>query len=105
MNGFMHGAFIILLILGSQAYGWAPEPGDFIVKFKTGRAGFNFQNVGRFTQGGGSIEDLDNNMFRVKVAPSMAFQKNSQEILAELKSNPDIEYAQPNFLLGLLEDY
>lgn len=99
-----HLFIIACLIAAASAKADQEIQGDFLIKFKPGRMQLmEFQSL---TEGeGGAVEVLNEQWVRVKASPELLTEINSENVLKELNNNPAIEYAQPNYSLGLIEDY
>ncbi|MBK9293034.1 MAG: S8 family serine peptidase [Oligoflexia bacterium] len=99
-----HILFSFLILAFASAHADQQIKGDFLIKFKPGKMQLmQFQSL---TEGSeGKIDVIDNQWLHVKVAEENLSEINSDNVLNELNSHPDIEYAQPNYMLGLIEDY
>ncbi len=78
--------------------------GDFLIKFRPGRMQL-MQQLGAMADQGGQVEDLGDNWVHVQAAPQQLTQINSDNLIEQLNQHPDIEYAQPNYRLRMIESY
>ena len=95
---------VFVFVLASMNALAANDPGDILVKFKPGTmpAMGVLQELGRVA---GNFESLGENWIHVQVGAETLSVDNTADILATLRSNPDVEYAQPNYTISLIEDY
>jgi thermitase len=99
---------IVALSVLTGMSAWADktyEPGDFLIKFKPGVVNFS-QNMTGLIESDSAVESIGNNWIHIKVAPAqLADFASNQDLLKSIRKNPDVEYAQPNYFINLIEDY
>ncbi len=84
--------------------------GDFLIKFKPGRVQFAEQLStlavgGRGATEAGQLELLDDQWVHLKVAPVQLSAFSTKSFMETMKANPDVEFIQPNYKIGFIEDY
>lgn len=100
-----HKLLVGLCLFSSSVFATLPKhvPGEIIVKFKTGKEKSFFTSQAISNLGLSNSREVKTKFVKLnvlKVSPSIN-SKSLEEVIAELKMNPDVEYAEPNYIYSV----